>query len=215
MKTSTLMACLLAPAIVACADSPTTQLVNDQPSYALSKPPTGPTPTGERIFHNTGLEAVYDAEHSGNIGYVSTPVHAPMHANDSAWAPIYIVVYPQDEPFGTLLCQDDPVENCPDHGPEIAGLAAVTVPDVYGNGVKGHDHIMDYPGGDDFNIAWEPIVVLFTNSEAANTMHLLTDAAIDDAVANGDAIEIPLPSATFHCAPVPARIWDMGTPVGG
>jgi hypothetical protein len=32
----------------------------------------------------------------------------------------------------------------------------------------GHDHLMDFPGGSDFNIAWEPMFVLFTPQGAAD-----------------------------------------------
>jgi hypothetical protein len=33
---------------------------------------------------------------------------------------------------GTLLCQDVPQENCPDHGPAVAGAAAAIMAKVYG-----------------------------------------------------------------------------------
>jgi len=58
-----------------------------------------------------------------------------------------------------------PPENCPTHGNAISGLALAQEPSVYGAGVAGHDHLMDFPGGDDFNIAWKPMVVLFTPKE--------------------------------------------------
>ena len=61
----------------------------------------------------------------------------------------------------------------------------------------GHDHLMDFPGGADFNIAWEPVIVLFTNKEAANE-HVLTDTRIEELVASGDAIEVPAPDADLH-----------------
>jgi len=86
------------------------------------------------------------------------------------------------------------------------------MPSVYGDGVLGHDHLMDFPGGADFNVAWEPILVLFTSKAAANE-HLLTDAQIDAAVARHDAIEVPLPDATFHCQAVSARVYALGTPL--
>ncbi len=36
--------------------------------------------------------------------------------------------------------------------------------------ILGHDHLMTVPGsGGDFNIAWEPILVLFTTTTATNT----------------------------------------------
>lgn len=205
--------CLLAGAALACADrTPTRPL--DAANAALAKPPASgeAIPSGERILGQTGLEPVYDDEHAGAIGYVGTPLHAPMHANPAAWAPFYVVVYPTSSAVGTLLCQHTPVENCPDHGPEIAGLAQQVEPDVYGDGVLGHDHLMDYPGGADFNVAWEPIAVLFTSRDAAQE-HLLTDAQIDAAVERGDAIEIDLPALTFHCQAVSAAVWARGTPI--
>lgn len=206
--------CLLAAgAALACADRTPTRPF-DSATAALSAIP-GPgeaVPSGERILGQSGLEGVYDAEHAGAIGYVSTPIRAPMHANPSSWAPFYVVVYPTGSPVGTLLCAHTPADNCPDHGPEVAGLAQQVEPNVYGAGVLGHDHLMDYPGGDDFNVAWEPIAVLFTSSDAAQE-HLLTDAQIDAAVERGDAIEIPLPELTFHCQAVSARVWELATPV--
>ena len=52
---------------------------------------------------------------------------------------------------------------------EVRDFAQDMVRDVYGDGVWGHDHIMDGPGGSEFNVTWQVVVVLFTNSEAANT----------------------------------------------
>lgn len=212
-----LPALIVAGASLACADATPTQPAVDAPSFALATqlPPGAMTPSGERQLGQSLLEPVYDAEHAGAIGYVSTPMHAPMHANPNAWSPIYIPVYPTSASasVGTLLCQHTPTsDNCPDHGPEVAGLAQSAMPNVYGDGVLGHDHVMDYPGGNDFNIAWEPIAVLFTSPAAANE-HLLTDTQIQAAVDRGDAIEIPLPPLTFHCAAVSAAVWERGTPV--
>jgi hypothetical protein len=158
------------------------------------------------------VEPVYNDEQAGTIGYVSTPMHTPMHANPSAWSPFYLPVYPVGSTVGALVCAHTPAENCPTHGQAIADAAAQIMPGVYGSGVLGHDHLMDFPGGADFNVAWEPILVLFTSKAAANE-HLLTDAQIDAAVDRGDAIEVPLPDATFHCQAVPARVYALGTPL--
>jgi hypothetical protein len=215
VKRLILMSCLAAAAAVACADHAPTQPGSDPAVTALAHVPGAgqAIPSGERTMGQSVLEPVYDAEHAGAIGYVSTPMHAPMRADSAAWAPFYVVVYPTSSAVQTtLLCQDVPAENCPDHGPELAGLAQQMEPGVYGGGVRGHDHLMDFPGGNDFNIAWEPIAVLFTNSAAADHQ-LLTDAQIDAAVASGDAMEIRLPSLTFHCAAVAAAVWRRGTPV--
>ncbi|MEN3341950.1 MAG: hypothetical protein V7644_1354 [Actinomycetota bacterium] len=172
-----------------------------------------PLPSGERSFHNVTLEPAYNAENAGQIGYLSTPNKAPMHANPVAWSPLYVVEYPITTTVTeTLNCMHVPFENCPSHGDALAGAAASIFPDVYGIGVRGHDHVGDFPGGADFNFAWEPILVLFTNSAAANN-HLVTDAQIADAVASHNAIEVPLSFATFNCAWVNVSLWNMATPI--
>ena len=83
-------------------------------------------------------------------------------------------------------------------------------------GVAGHDHLMDFPGGDDFNIAWEPRVVLFTPkgvADGAVNQHLVTDAQVEAAVDNLDARIVQLPQRTFLCASVPESLYDRSTPL--
>ena len=170
-------------------------------------------PTGQRTFHNNGLEPAYNAE-NGQIGYFMEPA-GKMNASPKAWAPIYIVVYPTGTTAAsTFSCMHFAMgdDNCPSHGNIIAGLAAATEPTVYGDGVAGHDHVLDFPGGDDFNIAWEPVVVLFKSKADANE-HVITDARILQLYGEGKVDLIPLPGATFLCAIVPQRIWNMATPV--
>lgn len=172
-------------------------------------------PSGERVLGQDGVEPAYNAE-TGSIGYILVPGNAPdpVKADPRSWAPIYLPVYPvsAEEHVGKMICQHTPVENCPSHGNAIAGLAQSVMPDVYGDGVLGHDHVLDFPGGQDFNVAWEPIVVLFTSTAAANE-HITTDAQIDAAVGRGDAIEIPLPQLTFDCTAVSASVYNRATPV--
>jgi hypothetical protein len=103
--------------------------------------------------------------------------------------------------------------NCPDHDGLVAGAAMAIVSGLYGGGVIGHDHLEAGPGsGGDFNIAWEPVLVLFTSKAAANE-HIKTLAQITAAVSRGDVIEVPAPSLTFHCSVVPAVVYNHGTPV--
>jgi hypothetical protein len=177
-------------------------------------------PSGERINGQSTIEPVYD-DTTGNLNFVMTPNQAPnpVNANPQSWAPFYVPVYPlsASASVGTLQCAHVPADNCPDHGPPIAGAAASIVPSVYGapdgSGVLGHDHLMAPPGsGGDFNIAWEPILVLFTSSAAANT-HLTTLAQLNAAVNSGNAFEVPLPQLTFHCEVVPANLYANSTPV--
>lgn len=174
----------------------------------------GSPPTGERTFHNNRLEPAYNAANPGQVGYFMEPA-GQIDTPPTAWAPIYVVVYPTGTTAAsTFNCMhfgpsDD---NCPSHGDTIAGLAAAQVPSVYGDGVAGHDHVLDFPGGDDFNIAWEPVVVLFMSKEAANE-HVLSDDRIMQLKDEGKVKLIALPARTFLCAIVPQAIWDMATPV--
>ncbi len=186
------------------------------------------TPSGERIIGGSGahggtvVEPVYD-DMTGAIRYVSTPrgTPNPVKSPPIAAAPFYLPVYPTGSTVGTLLCQDVPQENCPDHGPGVAGLAQAIMPSVYSGGVIGHDHLMAGPGsGGDFNVAWVPTLVLFTSTDAAN-QQLITLAQVNAAVAAKLAILVPLdgtngtPNLTFHCSVVSAAVYARGTPFLG
>ena len=197
----------------------------------LSVLPAGASslPSGERLVGGTAshggtvLEPVYD-DMTGLIRYVSTPRGAPnpVNSNPVAAAPFYLPVYPAGSTVGvTLNCQDVPAENCPDHGPAVAGLAQALEPGVYGGGVIGHDHLLAGPGSHgDFNVAWVPTLVLFTNSAAANT-HITTLAQLNAMIASGDVKTVPLdgtngfPNLTFHCSVVSAAAYARGVPFLG
>ena len=186
-------------------------------------------PSGERIVGGHGshggtvVEPVYD-DMTGQIRYVSTPrgVSDPVNSNPVASAPFYLPVYPASSTIGvTLNCQDVPAENCPDHGPAVAGLAQALEPGVYGGGVIGHDHLMAGPGSHgDFNVAWVPTLVLFTNSAAANT-HITTLTQLNAMIASGAVTTVPLdgsnglPNLTFHCSVVSAAVYANGSPFLG
>jgi hypothetical protein len=171
------------------------------------------TPSGERILGQDVIEPVFD-DTTGNVTYVMTPIKAALvKSNPVAWAPFYVPVYPVGASVGTLQCIHLPADNCPSHGPAIAAGAAQIDPAIYGAGVLGHDHLLAPPAsGGDFNISWEPILVLFTNAAAANT-RLTTEAQIDAAVSSGNAFEVPLPQATFLCEVVSANVYALATPV--
>jgi hypothetical protein len=182
-------------------------------AFGVSSAAAGGLPSGERINGQSSVEPVYN-DATGTIAYVATPIHAPnpVHTNPRAWAPIYLPVYPVGSTEGaTLNCMG--VLNCPDHAGLVAGAAAQIMPSVYGGGVIGHDHLLAVPGsGGDFNIAWQPVLVLFTSKAAANE-HITTLAQINAAVGRGDAIEIWTTTLTFDCAVVPAVVYWNGTPV--
>jgi hypothetical protein len=186
-------------------------------------------PSGERIVGGHGahggtvIEPVYD-DMTGQIRYVSTPrgTAQPVPSNPVAAAPFYLPLYPAGSTIGvTLNCQDVPAENCPDHGPAVAGLAQALEPGVYGGGVIGHDHLMAGPGSHgDFNVAWVPTLVLFTSSAAANT-HITTLAQLNAMLASGAVRTVPLdgtngfPNLTFHCQVVSAAVYAQGVPFLG
>ena len=175
-------------------------------------------PTGETQLGQSLIEPAYN-DLDGTFTYLLTPIKPPERANGNAVAPLYAIMYPTavKDVIGTVNCQHQPMDNCPDHGPELAGLAKSAVPDVYSGGVWGHDHLLSAPpsppsGGGDFNIAWLPVVVLFTNLDAARN-HITTLSQLNAVVAAGGVMMIPLPAATFHCSTVPAETYNLGTPV--
>lgn len=183
-------------------------------------PVAAATPSGEVTFGQTVIEPAYD-DTTGTLVYLSTPKNAVVHPNFAHnVAPIYLPVYPAGSAVGTvstLNCMHVPVENCPDHGDAVAGAAmAISAANgfgsVYASGVLGHDHLVGIAStGGDWNVLWEPVLVLFTNATAANE-HVITLDQINAALAGGNAIEIPLPSLTFHCSAVSASAYAHGTP---
>jgi hypothetical protein len=198
-------------------------------AVAASAAAAGSLPSGERINGGSGehggtvIEPVYD-DMTGEIRYVSTPrgISDPVNTNPRATAPFYLPVYPASSTIGvTLNCEHMP-ENCPDHGGIIASIAQAFLPAIYGGGVLGHDHLMAGPGSHgDFNVAWVPVIVLFTNPGAANT-HVTTLKQLETLREKGEIMEVPLdgkhfglPNRTFHCSVVSAAVYEHATPFLG
>lgn len=166
-------------------------------------------PSGERQLGRTIIEPGYD-DRTGELIYIMTPMGtpSPSHADAHAISPLFIVVYPNAaaDAVGTMNCAHEGGDNCGDHGPGIADLAQATVPNVYGDGVWGHDHIMNGTGGSDFNVTWQVVVVLFTNLDAAKT-HITTEAQLDAAIDAGDAFSIVTPTI-LHANMVAKATYD-------
>ena len=182
--------------------------------------PTSPNPPGHFAGGGGTIEPAYN-DTTGTLIYLQTPVNAHVNPNDHNVAPLYIPVYPVDPGFtATLNCLHVPADNCPDHGPPVAAAAESAFPDVYGqvgaNGVLGHDHLAGIASsGGDFNVLWEPTLVLFTSMEAVHMVgHITTLAQITAATAgpNPEAILVPLPQLDFHCSVVSAAAYARGTP---
>ena len=199
-------------------------------------------PSGQRMYGNATFDAVsgqfvggggtiepaYD-DTTGTLVYLQTPngpkepVNTANHIDPATGlpknvAPIYLPVYPVGSGIdpASLNCAHVPADNCPDHGPEIA--ANIAGDPVYAGGVLGHDHLVGIAKtGGDFNVLWEPVLVLFTSVDPHQT-RITTLAQIKTAEAANLAFEVPLPQLTFHCSVVSAAAYDKATPaptVGG
>lgn len=214
------VALVIATAAVSAGPTPSGQRMYGKASFALTNPAD---PTSGHFTGGGGtIEPAYD-DATGTLVYLQTPngppVHPPKKIDPSTGmpinvAPIYLPMYPVGSGIdpATLNCAHMPADNCPDHGPLLAAVAAGIMPNVYGSGVVGHDHLVGIAStGGDFNVLWEPVLVLFTNPAAATT-HITTLAQINHAVTNGDAIEVPIPPATFHCSSVSAAAYWRATP---
>jgi hypothetical protein len=178
-----------------------------------------PLPTGEVQVGQSIVEPGYD-DANGSLLYFMVPNKAPVKLKpNTPLAPLYLTVYPNTAAgaIGTLSCQHQPVDNCPDHGPLIAGLAEAMQPGVYpAGGVWGHDHILSGhpappPTGGDFNVIWEPIVVLFTDT--THITHITRLSELQAAENAGYVQLVPLLAASFHCSVVAAAVYNGGTPV--
>lgn len=223
---------LTAATLVAGALTTGSALAAGPPAAAAAGAPSGQVTYGTATFDATTgtfvggggtIEPAYDAATGGRI-FLQTPTHAvanPASGIDATTglpadvAPLYIVVYPAGSGIdpATLNCAHLPGDNCPDHGPAVAGAAMQIVNAVYGGGVLGHDHLAGIAStGGDFNVLWEPVLVLFTSVSASKT-HVTTVAAVDADVSSGKALEVPLPSLDFKCTPVSAAAYARGTPV--
>ena len=179
------------------------------------------TPPSVKFTGGGGVVEPAIDDTTGNLVYLLTPTNAKTHPNAHNVAPLYLPVYPVGSGIdpATLNCAHVPADNCPDHGPGVAGAAKSIMPSVYGSldgtvpgGVLGHDHLVGIAStGGDFNVIWEPVLVLFTNADAAKT-HITTLAQIKAAEAAGQAFEVPLPQLDFHCSSVSAAVYARGTP---
>ena len=186
-------------------------------AFAGSPQAGAAVPSGEVTFGQSVVEPTYNGL-DGSFSFLLTPDHRHLNPN-APLAEIYLIMYPTEVSgeIGTVICAHQPLDNCPDHGPLLAGLAEAMKPNVYANGVWGHDHIADMPtaphlGDGEFEVNWLPIMVLFNSIDTAST-HFTTTAQVEEAEALGLITEVPLPPASFHGSPVAATVYAHGTPV--
>jgi hypothetical protein len=183
-------------------------------------------PTGQTAYAQQSVEPAID-DMTGNLIYLKTPINAPFpsNANSTAWAPMYLPMYPADSTVSPLNCLDtncDHVQVLPEGLVAATHLSSVypirTISTKYGTFtgglVKGHDHLVGVAkSGGDFNIAWHVFLLLFTPhavADGAINTHVLTLADIAKAQANGD-LTGPIDSGiVFNCSIVPAVVYNHG-----
>jgi hypothetical protein len=166
------------------------------------------------------IEPAYDYS-TGSLVYLQTPTKARVHPAqkiDPATglpvnvAPLYLVTYPKGSIDPSALnCAHLPEDNCADHGNAVAGgaeaFAQALDNHLYAGGVAGHDHLVGKAStGGDFNVIWEPILVIFNDPSKVHHITTLTD------LQNSNVSELPLPQLDFNCAIVSGAAYDRGTP---
>ena len=161
----------------------------------------------------------------GDLGF-SLPVNV---------APIFLPVYAAGSGSNivaaNLNCAHLPADNCIDHGPAVANAVVCIDPAVYAQGgvpdpncapgstsppntsnVLGHDHLVGVAQtGGDFNVLWEPVLVLFTSIDP-HQQRILNLDQIETAVHSGAAFLVPLPPLTFPCSVEGSAAYDKATP---
>jgi hypothetical protein len=208
------------------ANSTTTGARSPHASGQASTPRTAAAPNGQVLYGHvtfnpttmsyTGLGGTIEPAYNDSTGtliYLQSPTKTTARSGRFTVAPLYLPVYPTGAPISTadLNCSHLPADNCPDHGPTIAKVAATLEPGVYARGVLGHDHLAGIPSsGAATTMIWEPTVLAFTNSKAA-TQHITTLAQLMTLVRNGQAILRPLPQAEFQGSVVTAAAYAAGS----
>lgn len=219
---------LRATAVIALGSA---SLVGLGASTSSASTPTGEVTIGHASYTATTMEftgggatvePAYDYATGGTV-YILTPTKAKVRVHGTPppnVAPLYLVAYPVGSGIDpmSLDCAHMTAtlttiaDNCPDHGFLVAGGAMALAPTVYGTGVVGHDHLVGLSStGGDFNVVWEPVLVLFTSMTAA-MQHITTLTELEAATAATQIIEIPLPTLDFNCPVVSAAVYAQGTP---
>jgi hypothetical protein len=157
--------------------------------------------SGQRAFGQVVIEPAVNSA-NGNEIFLLTPNKGPFpsKAAQRAHAPMYIVLYPDSSIIdaSSLNCQPT---NC-DH------LQTFAYP------LKGHDHLVGVPPTGDFNVAWDVILVAFTDQgfrDGAIDTRILTLDQLNAVLAAGDATTIP--DITFNCSITSAVTYLKGTPL--
>ncbi len=156
--------------------------------------------SGQRAFGQVVIEPAVDSA-TGNEIFLLTPNKAPLpsKAAPRAHAPMYLVLYPAASTIdaNTLNCQP---ANC-DH------VQTFQYP------LRGHDHLVGVPHTGDFNVAWDVVLVAFTQKgfdDGAINNRILTLEKLNAALNAGEVIPIG-PVTSFNCSITSATTYLKGT----
>lgn len=156
--------------------------------------------SGQITFAQAAVEPAYDGT-TGQQVFLLLPDNASTEST-AAWSPLYLVMYPTSSATGTLDCTPN---NCPHVNVLDANLvSSLGLQSVYPTGtistpfgsftgglVKGHDHLIGVDANGQAHITRHVFLVLFTaqgvNDGAINN-EITTLSAMNDAIANGDAV---------------------------
>ena len=158
--------------------------------------------SGQRAFAQVTVEPAVDLA-TGNEIFLLTPNKAPLpvKAAQRAHAPLYLVLYPASSTIDANILNCQPT-NC-DH------VQTFAYP------LKGHDHLVGMPHTGDFNVAWDVILVAFTDqgfADGAINTRILTLDQLNAAADAGDIAMIG-PVTSFNCSITPAITYLKGTPL--
>lgn len=158
--------------------------------------------SGQRAFGQVTVEPAVNLADGSEV-FLLTPNKAPLpsKAADVATAPLYLPLYPASStiPADSLNCRPT---NC-DH------VQTFAYP------LKGHDHLVGKAPTGDFNVAWDVILVIFTQqgfADGAINTRILTKTQLDAAVTAGDVVEFG-PVLTFNCSITSIATYLHGTPL--
>jgi len=171
-------------------------------TYGADTPSSTTWYSGQRAFAQIVVEPAVDLA-TGNQIFLLTPNNVSLTSNAAqrAHAPLFLVLYPDSSavPTSSLNCTPS---NC-------GHLQTWAYP------LKGHDHLVGVPHTGDFNIAWDVILVSFTQQgfdDGAINTRILTLAQLDAATTNGDVVRSDV-VLSFVCSITSVATYLHGTPL--
>lgn len=172
-------------------------------------PALAQTFSGQVAFGQSTVEPAFNLA-DGSYVFLLTPDHVaiPSHANQRAWAPLYIVAYPPASSISPATLNCTPT-NC-DHVQSLPNLPPFLASVYPGGQLIGHDHLVGVAPTGDFNVAWAVKLVLFTPKGVADhaiDTPIRTLEELDAAMANEDVTQPIDTPIVFNCSIVSQTVY--------